>query len=138
MGSTLISLIEPRADPAAALRPPAAERRRARVAADRQLSGAASAGLRRRRDAELLGDLQAAAFRAPRQIAGAADQGLEVVIAGIAVILVNRHRKNGSSGHPGRPRGLRGSGATSVFWKSSRGLSTPGGSSRPRRIVEDS
>src|SRR6185312_16711953 len=107
MESTEISLLEPRADPSAALRPPAAERRRARVAADRQLTGAAAAGLRRRRHAELLGDLQAAALRAPRQIAGAADQGLEVVIAGIAVILVNRHRKNGSSWRPGRPRSLR-------------------------------
>src|SRR5262249_18319260 len=82
-------LLQPRAGAAGTLRPPAAEGGDRRVAADRQV--AAAAGLRRRRDAELLGHVQAAALRAPRRVAGAADQGLEGVVAGAAMVFVNRH-----------------------------------------------
>src|SRR5262245_52103674 len=79
--------------PRATLWPAATEGGSGGLAADGQVAaaGPAMAGLGRGGDAELLGDLEAATPRTARHIAGAADQGLEGVIAGVAVILVNRH-----------------------------------------------
>ena len=51
----------------------------------------------RGRDAELLGNLDAAAPGTVGQVAGAADQGLEGVVARLAMIFIEWHAWNDSS-----------------------------------------
>jgi hypothetical protein len=61
------------------------------LAADRQLAGARIAGLGRSGNTEELGDLDTAALRTMGNRVGTADQGLESMVARLAVILVDRH-----------------------------------------------
>ena len=80
----------------AALGPAAAVARRAPLAADGQAARATGVG--RGGDAELLGHLDVAAAGAARDVARAADQGLEGVLAGLATVFVDRHGGRASPG----------------------------------------
>ena len=67
------------------------------VATNRQIAGPAVSSVGRSRDAEQLGDLDTTAMRTAGQVTGAADQGLEGMVARLAVILIEWHTRNDSS-----------------------------------------
>jgi len=91
-------LLKPRAHARSTLRAAAAVGGFAtRPAVDRQLAGAAVSSLSRRGDAELLFNVDAATPRAVGQVAGASDQGLEVMVAGLTVVFIEWHTEEDSS-----------------------------------------
>jgi hypothetical protein len=53
---------------------------------------------------ELLGDIDVAAPGATSDIARAANQGFEDMVAGLAMVFVDRHKEESS--HAGRSRGI--------------------------------
>jgi hypothetical protein len=104
-----------------------------RAAGNRQIAGASLSVLGRCGNAQQLGHVSTTAFRAVGDVVGGSDQGLEKMIARLALVFIKWHDCNGSSVAGAKGTCIMSTKAQpavrarlfGLFWKAVQGLSMP-------------